>query len=86
MPEEEVAEEIFRIVEEPATPIGGYAAFYQYIAKNLKYPAQARRMGIEGRVFVQFVVDPQGNITEVEAVRGISAVVTKRLSVSSKVA
>ncbi|QSE97501.1 energy transducer TonB [Fulvivirga lutea] len=72
-PEEEVADEVFQIVEEPATPVGGYQSFYEYISKNIRYPAQARRMGIEGRVFVQFVVGPNGEISEVETVRGIGA-------------
>ena len=72
-PEEEVADEVFLIVEEPATPPGGMNAFYKYIGDNLKYPAQARRMGIEGRVYVQFVVDKDGTLTEVQAVKGIGA-------------
>jgi len=73
VPEEEVAEEIFTIVEDPATPPGGMQAFYEYVGKKLKYPAQARRMGIEGKVFVQFVVNEQGQLTEVKAVKGIGA-------------
>jgi len=72
-PEEEVAEEIFTIVEDPAQPIGGYPAFYEYIGKNMKYPTQARRMGIEGRVYVQFVIDKDGSIIDVQAVKGIGA-------------
>jgi len=72
-PEEEMAEEIFTVVEDQPAPIGGMAAFYKYIGKKLKYPAQARRMGIEGRVFVQFVVDKDGSITDVVAVKGIGA-------------
>ncbi|MFW5759399.1 MAG: energy transducer TonB [Cyclobacteriaceae bacterium] len=72
-PEEEVAEEVFTIVEDQPTPKGGMAAFYEYVQKNLKYPAQARRMGIEGKVFVQFVVDTDGSITEVTSVKGIGA-------------
>ena len=72
-PEEEVADQVFQIVEEPAAPIGGYAKFYKYVAEKLRYPAQARRMAIEGRVFVQFVVDETGAITEVQTVRGIGA-------------
>ncbi|ELR69723.1 Ferric siderophore transport system, periplasmic binding protein TonB [Fulvivirga imtechensis AK7] len=72
-PEEEVAEEIFQIVEEPATPKGGYAAFYEYVAKNLRYPPQARRMGIEGKVFVQFVVDRDGKVKDIQIARGIGA-------------
>ena len=72
-PEEEVADEIFTVVEDQPTPAGGMQAFYEYVQKNLKYPAQARRMGIEGRVFVQFVVDADGAITDVQAVKGIGA-------------
>ena len=70
---EEVAEEIFTIVEEPAAPVGGMEAFYKFVRKNLKYPSQARRMGIEGKVYVQFVVDKDGTITDVKAVKGIGA-------------
>jgi protein TonB len=72
-PEEEVADQIFQIVEEPATPQGGYEAFYEYVSKNMRYPAQARRMGIEGTVYVQFVVEKDGSITDVQAIRGIGA-------------
>lgn len=72
-PEEEEADEIFTIVEEQPTPNGGMGAFYQFVKKNLKYPSQARRMGIEGKVFVQFVVDKDGTITDVQAIKGIGA-------------
>ena len=72
-PEEEKSEEIFTIVEEQPQPIGGMNAFYSYVQKNLKYPAQARRMGIEGKVFVQFVVDKDGSLNDVSAIKGIGA-------------
>jgi protein TonB len=71
--EEEVADEVFTIVEQQPEYPGGMSAFYAFVTKKLKYPSQARRMGIEGKVFVQFVVDKAGNITEVMAVRGIGA-------------
>jgi protein TonB len=50
-------------------------AFYEYVAKAMqgKYPAQARRMGIEGRVFVEFVVEKDGSLTDVKAIKGIGA-------------
>lgn len=72
-PVEEVADEIFQIVEEPATPKGGYSAFYEYVGDNMQYPSQARRMGIEGTVYVQFVVEKDGSITDVQVIRGIGA-------------
>ncbi len=72
-PEEEEVEEVFTIVEDQPQFPGGMPAFYKFVGDNMKYPAQARRMGIEGRVFVQFVVDKDGSVTEVKAVKGIGA-------------
>jgi periplasmic protein TonB len=72
-PDEEVADEIFDIVEDQPTPPGGMSAFYKFVGQSMKYPNQARRMGIEGRVFVQFVVDKDGQLTEIKAVKGIGA-------------
>ncbi len=71
--EKEDPHEIFIVVEETAAPIGGMTAFYDYVVDNLKYPAQARRMDIEGKVFVQFVVERDGSITDVVAIKGIGA-------------
>jgi periplasmic protein TonB len=69
----ENVDEIFLVVEETATPKGGMQAFYEYVGKKLKYPAQARRMGIEGRVFVEFVINRDGSIVDVKAIKGIGA-------------
>jgi protein TonB len=71
--EEEETDEIFQIVENPASFKGGIGAFYQYVQKNMKYPSQAQRMGLEGKVFVEFVVGKEGKITDVKVLRGIGA-------------
>ena len=63
----------YTAVDEQPTPGQGMQEFYNYIKQNLKYPAQARRMGIEGRVFVQFVVNTDGSIAEVKTLKGIGA-------------
>ncbi len=65
------ADEVFTIVEEQPVPEEGMEAFYQYIRQNLKYPETARQQGIEGRVFVQFVVEKDGAITNVQVIKGI---------------
>lgn len=72
-PAPETVEIIFTIVEEKPEPNGGFSAFYKYVQKNLKYPGQARRMNIEGKVFVQFIIDKDGSITKVKAIKGIGA-------------
>jgi len=70
MPEENV-DEIFTIVEEQPSPVGGMKAFYDYVFENLRYPPRAARMGIEGRVFVEFIVERDGSLTDVRVAKGI---------------
>ena len=72
-PEKEETEEIFTFVENQPEPKGGMAAFYAYLKKNLNYPDKARRLGIEGKVFLQFVVDKNGAISDVRVIKGIGA-------------
>ena len=70
--EEEVSEtEIFQIVEEMPSFPGGEGKLMEYVAKNIKYPQIARETGIQGRVFVGFVVEPDGSISNVKLLRGI---------------
>ncbi|WP_338763235.1 energy transducer TonB [Bernardetia sp. ABR2-2B] len=64
-------EELFYIVEEPAIFEGGMDAFYKYVAKNINYPKQAKRQGIEGKVFLQFVVDKDGSVTAIKVAKGV---------------
>jgi protein TonB len=70
--EEEVQEqEIFQIVEQMPEFPGGEGKLMEYVAKNIKYPQIARETGIQGRVFVGFVVEPDGSISNVKLLRGI---------------
>ena len=69
--EDVVEQEIFQIVEEmPAFP-GGEAKLMEYVGKNIKYPQIARETGIQGRVFIGFVVEPDGSVSNVKLLRGI---------------
>jgi len=49
----------------------GQEAFYKYISKNLKYPQAAVRGNIEGKVFVQFVINTDGSLTDIVVIKGI---------------
>lgn len=69
--EDEKADEIFTVVEEQPSPKGGIKAFYEYVAKNLSYPSAARRMNIEGRVYIAFIVEKNGSLTDVKSIKGI---------------
>jgi len=69
----EEAEEvqIFTVVESmPGFP-GGEEARITYLNENIKYPQMARESGIQGRVFVTFVVERDGRVTDVKVLRGI---------------
>ena len=66
-------EQIFTIVETLPSFPGGMPAFYRYVGKNMNYPTQAKRMGVEGKVLLTFVVDKTGTIKDIEVVRGIGS-------------
>lgn len=67
----EESDEIFRIVEQMPEFPGGEQALYKYIADNIRYPIIAEENGIYGKVYVQFVVNEKGEVTNVELFRGV---------------
>ena len=70
---EKTEDKVFVFVENSAEPEGGMEAFLRDIAKKVKYPAQARRMQIEGRVYLEFVVNKDGSLSELKVIKGIGA-------------
>lgn len=60
---------IYEVVESSAQFPGGDGACYSWIASNLRYPALAQEQGIQGRVFVQFVVEKDGSLTNITILR-----------------
>ncbi len=52
---------------------GGERALLQYLADNIRYPTMARESSIEGKVFIQFVVERNGSISGVKILRGIGS-------------
>lgn len=70
--EEEVAEpEIFSIVEDMPSFPGGEAKLFEYLGKSTKYPSMAKDAGVQGVVYVTFVVMEDGSIKNVKVLRGI---------------
>lgn len=64
---------IFTWAEEMPQYIGGNQALFSFIASNLNYPEIARRAGVEGKVFITFLVNRDGTIANVEVAKGIGA-------------
>jgi len=70
--EEDIGEEpIFVVVESMPTFPDGMNNLMRYLSDNIKYPSQAREMGIQGKVFLSFVVEKDGSVTDVTLLRGI---------------
>ncbi|MDP4241047.1 MAG: M56 family metallopeptidase [Bacteroidota bacterium] len=61
----------YNVVDQNPEFKGGYDALTKYITQNIHYPDAAKKSGIQGTVFVQFVVEETGKITNVKVLRGI---------------
>jgi len=63
--------EIYTAVEHSAEFPGGTKAFSTFLVKNLHYPADARKNGIQGRVYLTFVVEKDGSLSDIKVARGL---------------
>lgn len=68
---EEKAPEIFTVVEEMPEFPGGAMEMMKYIQKNIQYPQMAKEAGLSGKCFLKFVVNGNGNITDVTVLKGV---------------
>jgi protein TonB len=68
---EEDDEEVFMVVENMPEFPGGDLGLMKYIQKNVKYPPIAKEYNITGKVYISFVVDKSGSVTNVKVVRGV---------------
>jgi protein TonB len=71
--EEEVEPISFAVVEQKPVFPGGDAALMKFIAEHTNYPEIAKENGIQGRVFVQFVISASGSVTSVTLARGVDS-------------
>ena len=68
-----IPDEEFTIVEESAEYQDGMYGFYMDVKKHLRYPKEAKKLGVEGKVFVEFVIQKDGSVTDIKIVKGIGA-------------
>ncbi|MBX2895809.1 MAG: TonB family protein [Cyclobacteriaceae bacterium] len=52
-------------------PEGGFEGFYKFVGKNLKYPKRAQYANTQGKVFVEFIIDKNGQVTDMKVIKGI---------------
>jgi len=65
--------EVFTIVEDMPTFPGGDKARNRFLAENIIYPEKATRYGIQGTVYISFIVNREGSVTDVKLLRGIGS-------------
>ncbi len=57
---------VFTIVEKTPEYPGGLAALYKYLGKNIKYPQPLRDNGMEGNIYIKFIVEKDGSLSNIE--------------------
>ena len=72
--EGEEQEQIFLIVEHMPEFPGGDIALRKFIADNIKYPEEAKAKGLSGKVFVQFVINKEGDVVNAKIARGVDPI------------
>ncbi len=71
MPASDTEDKVHNSVEEKPQFPGGEKALYEFFARNIRYPQDAQKAKIQGRVIAQFVVTKTGSIGDVKIVRGV---------------
>ncbi|MBL7905987.1 MAG: M56 family metallopeptidase [Bacteroidales bacterium] len=69
--------EVFVVVEQPPVFPGGDEARVAYVVNNISYPAEAKSKGIQGTVYVTFVIEQDGTVSNVKVLRGVHAALDK---------
>lgn len=70
IPQPVKAEPVLWVPEMPGFP-GGESALQKFLQNRIKYPKEAKEAGIQGTVFLRFIVEPDGSITNISIMRGI---------------
>ena len=70
-PPKEEESKVFDVVEQMPSFPGGQAALMQWLSSNISYPVIAAENGVQGRVIVQFVVEKDGSISDVQVVKSV---------------
>jgi len=74
---EKKEEPVFTIVEQMPEFPGGEAAMRKFIVDNIQYPKEAKKEGIQGRVYVGFIVEPDGSLSNIRVLRDINPLLSQ---------
>ena len=62
---------VYEVVEQQPSFPGGQTALVEWITKNMRYPSKAKAEGIQGRVLLSFIVEPDGSLSNIQVARSV---------------
>lgn len=65
--------EVYQIVDDMPKFPGGEDALFKFLGENIQYPEKAKELGVQGVVYVSFVIEESGELGNVKVIRGIGA-------------
>lgn len=71
LPKESADGKVYDVVDEMPQFPGGSSKLFEFLARNVRYPAEAEKAGIQGRVIVSFVVEKDGSVSNAKTVKAI---------------
>jgi TonB family protein len=63
---------VYTMVEQTALPADGMERYFGFLGENIHYPEQAREKGVQGKVFVSFIVETDGTLSDFNVVKGVN--------------
>ena len=64
---------VYTVVEKQPSFPGGQDGYVKFLVENIKYPAEAMKKSVMGTVYISFVVEKDGSVTDVKVLRGIGS-------------
>jgi periplasmic protein TonB len=64
---------VYKMTEVPPKPSCGMMAYLEYTEENIERPVEAKKQGIKGNVFVQFIVEKDGKISNIKVIKGLGS-------------
>jgi len=68
----DATQDVFTVVEDPPQFPGGIEAQQTFLVQNIVYPAEAKSKGIQGTVYINFIVEKDGRVTNAKVLRGVA--------------
>ncbi len=78
----DTSDPVFTVVEDYPTFVGGNDSMFRFLGRNIVYPVEARQLKVEGTIYVGFVVEKDGSITNIKVKRNVPETVINKVKVT----